>query len=273
MTMDPKMNGQHWRIKETRLRILGRCHTLNYVKKVRKLDLLAARIIFQHNSSIMIAMHEPGEELWFSEGLMPASVKFHNVDLKVEDIGGGDVFITKRTTKVMGSKSSPCFLYKSNTDFTSCAKKQANLFASNFTCITPFTKQLVTDNVTMPFCSERLLSSETTKKVGRMMLDLAISPGDYGCQRPCREVQYEASISLYSKSTSVFPPNIGPGLHFAYNTLDVENKEEKLLYDFPNLVSAIGGSMGLFLGLSLLDILKRCIQQYPQGKRSTMYHI
>ena len=41
-----------------------------------------------------------------------------------------------------------------------------------------------------------------------------------------------------------------------YNTMDVLMVEEVLLFDFNTIVAAIGGSMGLFLGFSCLQLAK-----------------
>jgi hypothetical protein len=40
-----------------------------------------------------------------------------------------------------------------------------------------------------------------------------------------------------------------------YNNLIVQRQYERPIYDLPGFLSALGGSMGLFLGLSVLGIL------------------
>ena len=43
-------------------------------------------------------------------------------------------------------------------------------------------------------------------------------------------------------------------LYLYYDSLETEVKTESLIMDFPNLVAAIGGNLGLFLGFSCLSI-------------------
>ncbi len=270
--MNPGTNGEHWAYKETRLRLLGRCYTFKYTRPVKKLDLQAARLSFYHNSSIVFTLHEPEQEFWFSEGLTPASIKFHKFDPKTGNLSAADVHIIKKVITIMGSNRNPCQSYETVVDFTICAKDQAMVFAkSNLTCLMPYTRQYLGDNSTLPSCPDEASSGNSRRRMTNMLLDLGTAPEKYGCVRPCREINYEASVSLYPKSTWTFNPNVGPGLYFSYYSLDVENKEERLLYDFPNLVSAIGGSMGLFLGLSLLEIFRRMIQHCTIKKSRTFF--
>ncbi len=44
-----------------------------------------------------------------------------------------------------------------------------------------------------------------------------------------------------------------------WNTVDVIQTNEDLLYDTSAIVAAVGGSMGLFLGFSCYDLAKRAL--------------
>ncbi len=258
--------GVHWQYKETRLRLMGRCYTFSYARPVGKLDLQSVRMTFLKNTSIYFALHEPEEEFWLSEGLIPATIKFFKFNPKGGKLAAGDVRIVKKTKTVLGSKDSPCLSYKSTNSFTQCVKKRVQMFGEqNVTCITPHTQQYFWTNTSLPWCSgEGEGYFQNINMFVALLLDLGKTPEIYGCMRSCREIAYEASISVYHETSAFW--EFGPYLYFAYSTLDVENKEERLLYDFPNLVSAIGGSMGLFLGLSLVNILQKTLQQCCRKK-------
>ncbi len=238
---------------------MGRCYTFNYAKPVEKLDLLSARMTFLKNSSIFFALHEPEQEFWLSEGQMPSSIKFFKFSPKSGKLAAGDVHIVKKATTVLGSTGSPCKSYESTNGFTLCVKQSIQMFAEkNVSCKSPYTKQYFESNTSPPWCTKEA-SRHSINMFMAILLDLGKTPEKYGCMRSCTEIVYEASVSVYHES-AVSRSNEAL-LYFSYNTLDVENKEERLLYDFPNLVSAIGGSMGLFLGLSLVQILQKTLQQ------------
>ncbi len=219
----------------------------------------SAKLTFWTNASIYFAFHEPEQEFWLSEGLMPTAIKLFKFSPKSGKLAAGDVHIVKRVTTVLGSKGSPCQTYESNNGFTQCVKRKVQNFAENkVSCVTPYTKHYFGANTSLPWCSKEVyLSSIGT--FTRMLLDLGKSPEKYGCMRSCKETAYDASVTFYHENTGFWAYK--HTLYFSYNTLDVENKEERLLYDFPNLVSAIGGSMGLFLGLSLVHILQKTLQE------------
>ena len=40
-----------------------------------------------------------------------------------------------------------------------------------------------------------------------------------------------------------------------YNTLTLERRRERIRYDLPELFSAIGGSLGLLIGFSILNVI------------------
>jgi hypothetical protein len=47
-----------------------------------------------------------------------------------------------------------------------------------------------------------------------------------------------------------------------YPTIDVSVIEETLLFDFTAIVAAVGGSLGLFIGFSFLDVLRAAIDKF-----------
>ena len=46
------------------------------------------------------------------------------------------------------------------------------------------------------------------------------------------------------------------GMALYFSKMEVEESSEVLIYDFPNIVAAVGGSLGLFLGISCMDFGK-----------------
>jgi hypothetical protein len=53
-------------------------------------------------------------------------------------------------------------------------------------------------------------------------------------------------------------------MYLYYDTLIVQRQYERLIYDVPGFLSALGGSMGLYLGLSVLSILFLLMDAFPK---------
>ena len=79
------------------------------------------------------------------------------------------------------------------------------------------------------------------------MLDETVT----GCKRPCINMQlsYEKRIYMQLK-TLVNRSNVA----IYYEDKDIHVVEELLLHDLNSIVSAVGGSLGLFLGFSCFQV-------------------
>ena len=83
------------------------------------------------------------------------------------------------------------------------------------------------------------------------------------CPLPCDQVSYDINVRKYQTTSWVIYDDqgiedisqTGVSLALSYESLLVEERIETLVYDTGNLLSAIGGNLGLFLGLSCLTIL------------------
>ena len=51
-----------------------------------------------------------------------------------------------------------------------------------------------------------------------------------------------------------------------FSTTDVTIIEEVLLFDFSAILSAVGGSLGLFIGFSFLDLFKFAINKFAENE-------
>lgn len=69
------------------------------------------------------------------------------------------------------------------------------------------------------------------------------------CPKPCDVIYYTASTTV----TKQFGGNT-TWIYVAFETLHTSLEEEVPLYDEISMISAVGGSLGLFLGFSFLEI-------------------
>ena len=252
-----------WRHEETRLRLLGRCFVLRYLRPVRALDLTTS-LTFLPNSSVHFALHEAGEELWLSEGVAPTPVRLvHAFDASQHT--AADVHVEKRSVSVLDDGRRCRSYEEGDDDFLRCARNVvANFATDDLPCWSPLTRQHLrsrSSSSSIPPCPDAASALNATSALASLLTSLGADPGRLGCPRPCSRVRYEARVIAYHESTLAFQGvHPGPVLFLLYDSLDVEVREEALVYDFSRLVAAVGGSVGLFLGLSMLRIMHSSVE-------------
>ena len=66
------------------------------------------------------------------------------------------------------------------------------------------------------------------------------------CLNPCK-------VEIYTSNTYVFERMVNKqkiNLFLKYQSMEMDISEEYLVYDFPNFIGTLGGSLGLFIGFS-----------------------
>ena len=129
-----------------------------------------------------------------------------------------------------------------------------NIFQDNgINCLTPFWKVLKLYS-NMPFCriNQTDTKSDQLKTSSILNEKFIQNPEDCGCPLPCTRNSFNSKLNTFYGSNET---NKFMNLSVYFTTTTVEKKEEYYLYDFMNLASSLGGTMGLWLGQSLLSIL------------------
>jgi hypothetical protein len=73
------------------------------------------------------------------------------------------------------------------------------------------------------------------------------------CPRPCLKEEFSVSlrtvpdVSIQDSASRIL-------FHISFEEMNIEHLEEYVLFDFGAIVGAVGGSLGLFLGFSFLDV-------------------
>ncbi len=78
-------------------------------------------------------------------------------------------------------------------------------------------------------------------------------PDVTGCPYPCKATEYRV---VSRRDASVLRKSHISCIFMFYKTTTYKIFEEYLLYDTNTIISAIGGSLGLFLGFSCLHLVK-----------------
>jgi hypothetical protein len=89
--------------------------------------------------------------------------------------------------------------------------------------------------------------------------DFTENPNRFGCLPPCKITNFKIDLTYYHKNSwSIFEEFVSLGkdfgIYYFYNTLQIEEKVETLIFDFGGLLAAAGGNLGLCLGFSCLSI-------------------
>ena len=96
-----------------------------------------------------------------------------------------------------------------------------------------------------------------TVTLAHLLTDLQNNENGNYCHLPCSRHEYHTKVHYFHKhSHASFQENLSAlSLYIMYTTMTTEIKEEHLVYDFQGLLTGIGGTLGLFLGYSLLSVL------------------
>ena len=76
------------------------------------------------------------------------------------------------------------------------------------------------------------------------------------CPKPCTKYQYSGKLSTWIGYVPT--PNIAI-LQYYFSTDELIKHEEYLLFDTMTIIGYVGGTLGLFIGFSFLDLVSRSI--------------
>ena len=74
------------------------------------------------------------------------------------------------------------------------------------------------------------------------------------CLPSCHKLVYQMSQYRFPKSFWSYPNETY--FFLSFETLEMESHEEYLIFNLSSIVSAVGGSLGLFLGFSFLGVIE-----------------
>ncbi len=89
-------------------------------------------------------------------------------------------------------------------------------------------------------------------------------PENFGCPFPCNKLSYEISLKYFHETswTDFYDADLFSKkfyLALFYDTFDIVEYKETLVYDVGDFFAAAGGHLGLFLGFSCLTLLMQII--------------
>ncbi len=121
-------------------------------------------------------------------------------------------------------------------------------------------------------CTDKNLATKVAIRLSEQSFVYLKSQQNHECLMSCTQTSYGFHLRFFHKNSLMNPDNhdITPDIRsfepnafllvLSYQSFLVEEKIENLVYDFSSFVSAAGGNLGLFLGLSLFSALQMCLQ-------------
>ena len=96
--------------------------------------------------------------------------------------------------------------------------------------------------------------------------NVVTNSGSFGCPLPCGLTEYRAKINYFDKFDE-FVTDTTLRLYVYYDTRTVEIQNEVLVYNMAQFLSAIGGTLGLYLGFSCLSLLLAAANYSSNGPK------
>ncbi len=259
LNLDYLQNSSKYVITETPARFYVMCQTVTFIHEQKDQDY---SFLFQLSTDTDYELYpgEPGEEFWHSLGIVVYD--FVSVPILANSskgIGSLDVIIRKEVTHQLSSKSTTkCQEGVTAEDFAGCsAEELSRRFLKMGNC-TSYLHQDIDPKDKLPLCQTPEEHFVTVELLIRLLKDIVASNH---CKRICARSKFITTTIEYNENVIPFGKY---WLAVFYGSFNVEHKYEKYVYDFGTALVAVGGSMGLFLGLScqsialsMLDLVKK----------------
>ena len=94
--------------------------------------------------------------------------------------------------------------------------------------------------------------------VERGIVAFASNTSNFGCPLPCSNTFYKTRVNYFDEFNE---PHLNSSIkmHTYYDTMVVEQQNEILVYDWSRFLSALGGTLGLYLGFSCFTMINGLI--------------
>ena len=125
-----------------------------------------------------------------------------------------------------------------------------------------FSDKLYANASLAPCVTQEDYACSTGKMMGRLMAQGLGEGAPHSCRKPCRLPEYRSVLKSnpdYRRDFLKVFVEVGSN--------DVTIMEEYLVYDFNDIVSSVGGSLGLFLGFSCLEACRMASKMLSRKRK------
>ena len=215
------------------------------------------QILLRNKLDVRLIVHEEGEEFWLFWNEFPLEIETKRLPLSTD---AALVTIKLKETKKfqIQTENSNCKEYDREIQFTECSKNNIlEVMRKKLTCFFPGLKNIFGTESSIPRCKNKSEGQNAMSTFEIIIMFELYSSVISKCPIPCSQTSYSVNVDyLTPKSWNGrdFEANMSL-LMVSFNSLDVEEMVETLIYDFGSLMTSVGGNLGLFLGFSCFSSL------------------
>ena len=182
------------------------------------------------------------------------------ISTKLQLESGGNMTFVKmslieKQTVHINKEHFPCKSYTS-AEFIECSKKQIwTMLMPKINCTIAGYESIVPQNFT--YCDTLKSAQATFSNISNSNGEFLSNLTKYGCSLPCNQKSYTYNLKYFHKHSSIDFDNTTAAVTetsgvfaLSFGSLLVEERKEAYVYDVENLITSIGGNLGLFLGFS-----------------------
>ncbi len=251
--VDAVKNSKKLKLVEVPSRFYIMCQKVSMTGPVKAQDYSFA-FRLKNLTDYIVYIHEPGEEFWLRLGIYPYEMT--TVKLSSSDVGSADIVLRKEMSyKLKSGQEQKCDRDHTAMDYSQCSLKTLQTEFPNKANCTFYLLEDFHPDKSLPLCTS-FEESEKALMVAQHILMNAIK--EKKCSEMCDVTRYHTNMAEYHRN--IMPENEGLLLFCFYATMSVDHKTEKYIYGFETALVAVGGSMGLFLGLSCMSIILSLIE-------------
>ncbi len=215
-------------------------------------------------------MHNEGEEFWLVATEFPIEIVGTRLPVQSEEyIALIQISLIEKTTTQINRKTVPCEFYNQMTKFTDCGKENLwGLLKPKISCTIPQLKSVIPDGSGISECPTMLSAWITYTTSINVLVDFLANLYQYNCPVPCQQSSYSYNLKYLHRNSwiNIENPSIGGKdsaiLSISYSSMLVEERIETIVYDLENLLTSVGGNLGLFLGFSCFSTMLAVLEYF-----------
>ena len=201
--------------------------------------------------------------MWLQSDLKPSKITSFDIDgtkMEEDKVGYIDIDLTMMKITNQNRADYRCDTKQSLESFTQCSFDiLSEVLLKNYSCSAIILK--VNSTLRESSICQDFESFKEMKGLETDFMDTILVQKTYeACLRPCEKMEYIGSMTLgHQNSRKLTPYQIANASQFVgvlvnYDSFLVQEQEEYFILDGNELVSSIGGFLGMFLGFSTLSI-------------------
>jgi len=174
-------------------------------------------------------LHYEGEEFWLVWSEFPTEMASARLPLESgENTSYIQISLNEKSSTQLDKKTAPCKLYKQNTEFIDCSKKQIwELLKPKINCTFAILRSIIPDNSDVLECFSLLSAWKTLEATEKVYFDFFGRLDHHNCPVPCQQRSYNIDLKYLHRNSWIEVENQNlvneaAVLAISYTTLLVE---------------------------------------------------